>query len=1147
MTFDVIVPQLGEGLQEVRIVRLFKRTDDTVGRDEPLLEMETDKALVQVESACGGRLMHWLVQEGDIVPVGAIVAQIETTAESTAVAMTTASESREEHGTGAAVGSPRIPPRTRAYGRQLGITPEVLATIPARTSRVLPADVDRWRSAQSAAPLASAQSVVRPLSTQQRALNHRFKRSAEQVVAATLRRTLPWLLIETRLGQLRAHSPETALSPLVVLAHAAAQAAHAHPRFRSAIAGDDSLREHHHVTIGIAVERPDDDLVTAVIEDADALDAGALAETMRQRIARALGGEDQSAGAPNLLLTDLAGHGIVDAVPVLVAPAAAVLFIGAPFGEDGALRFNLVLTFDHRLTNGAGAARFLDTIVERLADGERAEVVPSRAIADSLAVRVRDRVAQLLGVTQPETLDPRRPLRAYGLTSLVAVEVARCLEEDLGLPLPVTLVWNHPTLDAIVRHVTEQMNVAAGEEKHGSTTTTADTRRRVTRAAPSVATGREPIAIVGLGCRFPGADGPAAFWRLMAEGRDAIRDVPRERWDIDTVYDPTPGARGRMITRAGGFLDDVDQFDPSFFGISQREAAGMDPQQRLLLEVAWEALEHAGIPAHGLAGSETGIFVGNCFNDYFTLLAQAPARGGAGTLTSILANRVSYFLDLRGPSLVIDTACSSSLVAIDLACRSLRDGTSSLALAGGVNLILSPRMHLTFSQAGMMAPDGRCKTFDARADGYGRGDGCGLVVLKRLSDAQAAGDRVLAIIRGTAVNQDGATNGIAAPNGLAQQAVIRRALADAGVDAAAISLVEAHGTGTPLGDSIEVEALRAVYGAPRADEDVCVLGSVKTNVGHLEAAAGVAGLIKLVLCLQHEAIPPHVHFQTPNPHLPLAGTPFVISKTLRAWPRGAQPRVASLSSFGVGGTNAHAILEEAPVTSTVTVPEREGYVLPLSARNDKALAALIDRYRARIDGPSPSLGELCRTAGAGRSHFAVRLAITCRSLEQLRARLAMAATGGEGEGLYRGRRTGHATPRVGFFIPVTPSSEETPQPLIEMWRAFGVEPVALVLADDCADQSPSKESVDLWLTLAAPGAPAIPAIQTRTTAYDGHPWPELLDSAATLYARGVDIDWAAFHPQAGQRAELPTYPFQRRRCWLEPEELLSWRPTEIAR
>jgi acyl transferase domain-containing protein len=355
----------------------------------------------------------------------------------------------------------------------------------------------------------------------------------------------------------------------------------------------------------------------------------------------------------------------------------------------------------------------------------------------------------------------------------------------------------------------------------------------------------EPIAIIGVGCRFPHANNPESFWKLLHNGIDAIAQVPKDRWDVDAFYDPDPAIPGKMNTRWGGFLDQVDQFDPNFFGISPREAERIDPQHRLVLEVAWEALEDAAIAPERLAGSQTGVFIGIGNYDYGRFLCRDLANinihNGTGLTLSIAANRLSYLLDLHGPSMAIETACSSSLVAIHSACQSLQSGESNLAITGGVSLMLSPDMTITFSQARMMAPDGRCKTFDASADGYVRGEGCGIVILKRLSDAIADQDRILAVIKGSAVNHDGLSNGITAPNGLAQQAVIRQALKNAGVAPAEISYIEAHGTGTPLGDPIEIRALKAVLMSGRSSEQRCGIGSVKTNIGHLEPAAGIAG------------------------------------------------------------------------------------------------------------------------------------------------------------------------------------------------------------------------------------------------------------------------------------------------------------------
>ena len=454
-------------------------------------------------------------------------------------------------------------------------------------------------------------------------------------------------------------------------------------------------------------------------------------------------------------------------------------------------------------------------------------------------------------------IDPRQPFTYYGLGSVQAVSLTGDLEVFLDRKLSPTLAWDYPTIESLANYLA---NEKPPEKKIKATPT----------QSHSTFT-KEPIAIIGLSCRFPQAPNPAAFWELLRNGVDAITEVPADRWDVDAFHAETPD-RGKITTRFGGFLEDVDLFDPHFFGISPREATRMDPQQRLLLEVSWEALENAFIPPQSLAGTRTGVFVGISSYDYSRLQFDDPemidAYAGTGNAHSIAANRLSYIYDLRGPSMAVDTACSSSLVATHLACQSLRNGESDLALAGGVNLILTPELTITFSQARMLSPDGHCKTFDANADGYVRGEGCGVIVLKRLADALRDGDHILALIRGSAVNQDGRSNGLTAPNGLAQQEVIRYALAEAGVAPQQIGYVEAHGTGTPLGDPIEISSLRAVLDDGESNGRVLV-GSVKTNIGHLESAAGIAGLIKSVLALQNEAIPPHLHLKEVNPYLSL--------------------------------------------------------------------------------------------------------------------------------------------------------------------------------------------------------------------------------------------------------------------------------------
>lgn len=522
----------------------------------------------------------------------------------------------------------------------------------------------------------------------------------------------------------------------------------------------------------------------------------------------------------------------------------------------------------------------------------------------------------------------------------------------------------------------------------------------------------EPIAIVGMGCRFAGADSPAAFWQLLKNGRDMVTEIPPRRWDLNAYYDPDPNAAGKVATRWGTFVDGADEFDAHFFGIGPHEAARMDPHQRLLLEVTWEALEHGGINPRSLAGTATGVFIGAYHSDY-SQLALSDTDGldlysGTGTANNVLAGRLSYFLDVRGPSIVIDTACSSGLVAVQLACQSLRHGECEMAIAGGITLLLTPLSFMMASRMGLMARDGRCKTFDARADGIVMGDGCGAVALKRLSTAQAAGDRILALIRGAAVNQDGRTNGLTAPNVISQQALLRAALRDGNVDARSVTCIEAHGTGTPLGDPIEVEALTEVIGVPRPDGTRCAIASVKTNIGHTGAAAGMAGLIKTVLSLQHRTIPPACNFKALNPGISFEGTPFYIPLKTEPWHAGASPRRAGVSAFGWSGTNAHLVLEEAPSQEKAPAEPPSRHLLLLSAKRAAGLEALAGRYQRHLAAnPALSLTNVCATAAAGRAHFSHRLAVEGSSLAELQDTLDAFRAGARSPHL----RTGEAKDR----------------------------------------------------------------------------------------------------------------------------------------
>jgi acyl transferase domain-containing protein/acyl carrier protein len=535
----------------------------------------------------------------------------------------------------------------------------------------------------------------------------------------------------------------------------------------------------------------------------------------------------------------------------------------------------------------------------------------------------------------------------------------------------------------------------------------------------------EPIAVVGMGCRFPGAGSdPEGFWQLLRDGVDAVREVPRERWDVNAYYDPRPDVPGKAYGRWGAFVEDVDRFDPQFFGIAPREAAGIDPQQRLLLEVTWEALEQAGIAPDRLSGTSTGVFIGICSIDYAALqlqtadLACIDAYSLSGTAHSIAAGRLAYVLGLQGPALAVDTACSSSLVAVHLACQSLRNEDCRMAITGGVHVTLSPLNSVVFSRLRMLAADGRCKTFDARGDGFVEGEGCGVLVLKRLSTAMADGDQILALIRGSAVNQDGASSGLTAPNGPAQEAVIRAALQRAGVRPAEVGYVEAHGTGTSLGDPIEVQALASVLGEGRASGQPLLIGSVKTNIGHTQAAAGIAGLLKLVLALRHEEIPASLHLQEPNPYIPWVNLPVQVATERRPWPRGEQRRIGGVSSFGFSGTNVHVVVEEPPVArADQGSPERPLHIVTLSARTDAVLSQLARRWETHLAQNSAApLADVAYTANAGRAHLPYRAVMIAQSLDQLSTQLAAVGAGTSATGLVRSNVAGADRPRIAFLF-----------------------------------------------------------------------------------------------------------------------------------
>ncbi|MGK5529494.1 type I polyketide synthase [Streptomyces sp. URMC 129] len=618
--------------------------------------------------------------------------------------------------------------------------------------------------------------------------------------------------------------------------------------------------------------------------------------------------------------------------------------------------------------------------------------------AESAHARDRDGVLDLVRrhltvVLGYDAVDITTSFKDLGLTSLTAVELTDGLSRELGLVLSGSLVFDHPTPDRFAAYL------------HAELTGHVDAGDAVSIRAPGDSVADDPIAIVGMGCRFPGgASSPDDLWELVRSGRDAVSGLPRDRgWDLDNLFDPDPSTSGRTYVRHGGFLDDIAGFDAGFFGISPREALAMDPQQRLLLETVWETLEDAGIEPGSLRGSKAGVFIGAMAGDYGPRL-DSP-HGGVdgyvltGSSGSVLSGRVAYFLGLEGPAVTVDTACSSSLVALHQAAHAVRSGECGLALVGGVTVMSSPGILVEFSRQRGLSVDGRCKAFGASADGTGWGEGAGLVVLERLSEARARGHRVLALVRGSAVNQDGASNGLTAPNGPSQQRVIREALSNAGLTGADVDVVEGHGTGTRLGDPIEAQALLATYGREHSRERPLWLGSVKSNIGHTMAAAGVGGVIKMVEALQRGVLPPTLHVDEPTPHVDWSGGGVRLLTEVREWPSTGRPRRAGVSSFGISGTNAHVILEQAPQTEQAETSQSSSPVSSadapvgwvLSARSEEALRAYAQRIAAAADSDL-SVVDVAATLAA-RTAFEHRAVVVGATREQLRAGLTSLAQG----------------------------------------------------------------------------------------------------------------------------------------------------------
>ena len=665
---------------------------------------------------------------------------------------------------------------------------------------------------------------------------------------------------------------------------------------------------------------------------------------------------------------------------------------------------------------GIGSKTTLQTSTKQSSWLDELQPLPEEQRQLRLTQLLQQALADLLGFPNIEKMSIEKGFFDIGMDSLMAIELRNRIQSLLGCKLSETMFFDYPNIKKLRNYIAKTALDWTFEGDANATQELSIISHQEEKA--------EPLAIIGISYRFPGNVSNAThLWNILENGKNVIEQIPIERWDIDNYYDPDSNAPGKMYIRRSGVVHGLDLFDPEFFNISPKETKILDPHQRLLLEVSWEALEQAAINTSQLKGSKTGVFIGisNSLEYLFTRdikITDDLVYAATGNPASTAAGRISYSLGLIGPCLAIDTACSSALTAIQQASQSLRTNECNLAIAGGANLLFSPLNTVAACKANMLAPDGHCKTFDASADGYVRSEGCGALILKRLSDALADEDPILAIIRGSAINQDGASSGLTVPNGPAQETVIRKALAESQINPSDISYIEAHGTGTPLGDPIEIGALASVFAESHDKKNPLAIGSIKTNIGHLEAAAGMAGLAKVVLALQHKTIPAHLHFKNPSPHIPWDDIPIRIPTKAEPWETNGKKRIAGVSAFGFSGTNAHVILEEAPeVERKLADVQRPHHLLTLSAKNDAALHELVQRYLDHSkENEQVLLEDISYTSHVGRAHFDHRLSVVCDSHAQLQQRLTDFLENDIVNGIQQGQTHESATPAKIVFL-----------------------------------------------------------------------------------------------------------------------------------
>ncbi len=918
---ELVVPTMGEGIVEVRIVAFAKQPGDEVAKDEVLYELEHDKAAFEMESPWSGVLSHWLVCEGDTVAVGSPVAVIlpeqtdRSSEESSPGPEATDAALRERAALlGAAPTQVRIPPRTRLAARRSGLTETELSAVSTHGAVLTPDDVQGYLERRAARPQGTDLVAA---SDRQQQLNAAMRLSAVRIVPATVAMPLDADALD---ALVRATDCDSA-SPLQAFAQMVARTAADHPLMRSQRLEDDRLVVRDRVDLGVAVDAEGGELTVAVISAADRLTDQEFSTAYLDAVDSARQGRAGPLATVPLIVTHLGDGGATFALPVIVQPAVATLFLGA---KDAGTR-QMVLTFDHCVMNGQQAVDFLTAVRDAVlrhrqaspmksteAGAQTVENAPAFAALIAPGAESGEPLATALSIAATvlgHPVDPDQPLGEQGMDSAASLQLTTALNSAYGIVLPATAIWRRPRLRQLMAGLDISSAQPCGLDGSGSLGGAPLAPAEAGRPVGGPGQSRHDIAVIGMSCRVPGADDVDSFWSLIEEGECRIGPVPPMR-----VRDLGESGRAALFER-------IDMFDAEFFGITPRQAAAMDPQQRFLLETSWHALQDAGIVPTNIAGSDIGVFVVGGSYDYRerqVLAGAADSYSTIGTLPAFLANRISHTYDLSGPSVTIDTACSGGLTAVSLAVAALRNGDCSMAFVGAANLLSSKFNMTAYRRAGMLSPHGHSHVFDARADGFVRGEGVGWVVLKPLQQARADGDPILAVMRGCSINHGGRGAALTAPNPDAQARLIRHALEEAGLPPSALGYVEAHGTGTALGDPIEIDALLAALAdadghtpqrAGGPDGKVWI-GSVKSAIGHLEGASGLMGMIKAVQVLQHGVIPANPGFSRLNPNIDIVGTPLSIADRRISWPAGASARVAAVSAFGFGGSNAHVVLAE---------------------------------------------------------------------------------------------------------------------------------------------------------------------------------------------------------------------------------------------